>query len=241
MNKALLVVIALCIGFCGLSAAETPLSTAEFVARMRQSRGVDTYAKLNGEIQHRRQGGDAKTFPLYVGLIIQQQRSTGQLIIDKNEGYLIGQSRTESGNSILPMQPDTSKLDYVGLLASDLTLSFIFDPLLGEDEPEQLRGFIPCRVLRFRFGEPGGVVRVLVAEEQLFPLRAEFFRSGETQPYRTLEVVGFEQKNSLYYASKIRLEGPGWRTRINFDPDTAELGLYTPGQPVSVIRKINAE
>lgn len=217
------------------AAGAADLSTEDFVAKVRASRSVETYAKLTGELQHRRQNNKAYLFPLYVGLIIQQEQYTGQLIIS-DEVYLIGQGMESCTSTVLPMQKKTDKLDYVGLLASDLTLSFIYNPIVKEEEKSNLRGIVPCRVIRFKSPERNEEIRVFIAENYFFPLKAEFFKSGEDKPYRVLEIVGFEQKNNLYYASKIRLEGPGWRTRIEFDTEKAELGAYDRQNPPKIIK-----
>ena len=212
------------------------LSTEDFMARVRSDRSVETYAKLTGVLQHKRLNEKAISLPLYVGLIIQKNISTGQLVLD-DEFYLIGQSQAPGTKTVLPMQKTTEKLDNSGLQASDLTLSFIYDPILKEEEKTRLRGVISCRVIRFKSTERDEEIRVFIAENYFFPLKAEFFKPGEDKPYRVLEIVSFEQKNNLYYASTIRLEGPGWRTRIDFDTEKADLGVYNRQDPPDIMKK----
>jgi hypothetical protein len=36
------------------------------------------------------------------------------------------------------------------------------------------------------------------------------------------------------------VEGPGWRTRVAFDPETAELGFFDPQKPVNIMRQVPA-
>ena len=79
------------------------LSTEDFMARVRSDRSVETYAKLTGVLQHKRLNEKAISLPLYVGLIIQKNISTGQLVLD-DEFYLIGQSQAPGTKTVLPMQ-----------------------------------------------------------------------------------------------------------------------------------------
>ena len=211
--------------------------TAAFVAKMRSSRG-STYAMLNGVLQHRRSGKRAASMPLYVGLIIQPERTTGQIIINEKEGYLLGQGRGLSSSSIIPMQKSTELLDNAGIMASDLALAFIYDEVLKEHD-EKMVSVVPCRVIDFFNAKSRETSRVYISKQHYFPLKAEFFRKGESKPWRTLEIDGFAQKNGLYYASRMRAEGAGWRTLISFDDTRCSMGNYDAGKPVTVVKNIN--
>ncbi|MBR7119915.1 MAG: hypothetical protein IKC77_06945 [Lentisphaeria bacterium] len=224
--------------FCfTLSAKKLAPETTAFVEKVRTLRG-SSYAQLNGTIQHRRSGKSAIAIPLYLGLIIQPERTTGQIILDNREGYLLGQGRSASASSVLPMQKSTELLDNVGVRASDLTLAFLFDEVIGEDENETVSGLVQCRVIRFRNLKSGEISRIYISKQHYFPLKAEFFRQGENKPWRTLEIDGFAEKNSLYYASRMRVEGPGWRSRIIFDESRCTMGIYDASKPVKVIKKL---
>ena len=98
---------------------------------------------------------------------------------------------------------------------------------------------VPCRVINFRNSKTKEISRVYISKQHYFPLKAEFFRQGENQPWRTLETDGFAQKNGLYYASRMRAEGAGWRTMISFDDDRCSMGIYNAANPVMVIKKLN--
>ena len=132
--------------------------------------------------------------------------------------------------------PDCVLLDKVGVRASDLTMGFLYYDLDKELPPATLSAVVGCRVLLLKSPDGGEQVKVYLEKEHAFPLKAEFFRPGETRPYRTLETSGFTEKNGLYYARSLRIEGPGWRTRIEFDPEKAQLGPYDKQTPVRVIR-----
>lgn len=229
-------IVCCCLAVMGLH-AEKKITPQEFLALARRPNPVDTYAMLSGTLQHRREGSPAETMPIYFGIIIQKERSTGQLIFGDKEGYFLGQARAKGGSSVIPMQKSSVLIDRTGVRASDLTLDFLFYDFVREDEEETIGGFVPCRVMLLRSSDKKELVRVFLSKSHYFPLRAEFFKPGEKKPWRTLETGGFTQKNDLYYIRRLRLEGPGWRTRIEFKE--ADLGLFDPkAAPKNLIRKL---
>ena len=229
-------IVCCCFTFMWLHAGKNP-GPQEFLALARRSNPVDTFAMLAGTLQHRREGSSPESMPIYFGIIIQKERSTGQLIFGDKEGYFLGQARAKGGSSVIPMQKSSALIDRTGVRASDLTLDFLFYDLLREDEEETVGGFVPCRVMVLRSQDKKETVRVFLSKTHYFPLRAEFFKPGEKSPWRTLETGGFTQKNDLYYIRRLRVEGPGWRTRIEFNE--AELGFYNPkAAPKNLIRKL---
>jgi len=224
--------------FCAVGFGETELSSRAFLDRARNPNQADTFAMLGGTLQHRRASLPVEKMSIYFAVIIQKSRSTGQLIFDGREGYLLGQAKTRTGSSVIPMQKSTALIDRTGVRASDLTLDFLYYDFEKEEEERKLGGFVPCRVMKLCSPDKKETVRVFLSKSHYFPLRAEFFRSGEKEPWRILETGGFTQRNGLYYVRRLRIEGPGWRTRIEFDQ--AELGFYKPeSAPKDLIRKLS--
>lgn len=224
-----------------LPAEEKPLPLDAFMQQVRHPNPVATYAALDGTIQHRRGGEPANSKPIYFAVILQPERMTGQIIINGNEGYLIGQTR-ESGaseTSVIPMRganEEHNLLGYMGVRPSDLTMSFLFYPVREELKPDSVKG-IDCRVVLLEAPDKSEFAKVYIATNYLFPLKAEFLKPGETTPYRTLEVNSFRKSNDLYYTDELSLYGPGWRTRINFDK-SADVGPYNAKNPPAIIRKL---
>ena len=62
-------------------------------------------------------------------------------------------------------------------------------------------------------------------------MKAEFYRYGENKRFRELEAGALTKKNELYYVRHLRLEGPGWITKIDFDNDKAEIGVLPDKVP----------
>lgn len=218
-------------------AAELP--AAAFLERARNPNGQATYGMLDGTLQHRRRGEETLTIPIYFGVVIMPERTIGQLLVDGRESYILGQSRDarHDGTSVVH-SPDCVLLDKVGVRASDLTMGFLYYDLEKELPNATLSAVVRCRVMLLKSPDTGESVKVYLEINHAFPLKAEFFRPGEDCHFRTLETGGFTEKNGLYYAGSLRVEGPGWRTRIEFDPEKAQIGSYDKKNPARVIRSV---
>lgn len=237
--KKCLTLILLAAVFLPLCRAEKELSMQEFMVLARRKNQFATYAKLNGVLQHRRRGQGVVSMPVYFGVILHPDRTVGQLVLDRSEGYMLGQAVNSGLTSVTPMPGKKSdKLGYVGLRASDLTLSFLFCKPEKEFASENVGGVVPCRVILLDDPKHKEKIKVWIAREHCFPLQAEFFRYGEKESYRVLEASGFTKKNELYYVRKLRIEGPGWRTKIDFDADSAEIGKVDFSAPPKIIIKL---
>lgn len=223
---------------CSLYGAKEE-SSKEFMDAVRNFRSTGTYSKLSGVIQHRRRGRALENIPLYFGIIIQNDRFTAQLLIDNRDSLLISQSNKSGTAAVTALAGSAKVLDHVGLHATDLTLGFLHGKLLKELPRESL-SMAPCRVMLLESGDKKENVKVWISADHYFPLKAEFFRKGEKKSYRTLECNGFTKRNELYYARYINVEGPGWRTRVAFDADKAELGFFNPQKPVNIMRSLPA-
>ncbi len=240
MKKLLFVILLLLSAVTGSAAAPETLPMAEFLAKARRNSPVATYAKLDGVLQHRRKGADTLTMPIYFGVIIHPDRTVGQLMLNGDEAYLLGQANGSGVTSIARM-PDSAKSDklgYVGVRASDLVLSFLFLKPLKELEPETISGIVPCRVFLLDDPENKETVKVWIAREHAFPFRAEFTRYDGNAPFRALEAEAFTEKNDLYYVRRLRLSGPGWSTKIDFDADSADVAPLQNSRPPQIIRAV---
>ena len=238
-RKLWFAIVALCGILLPLSGAEKEPSMQEFMQLARRKNQFATYAKLQGMLQHRRRGKAVVTMPVYFGVILHPDRTIGQLVLDNSEGYMLGQAVNSGLTSVTPMPGKKSdKLGYVGLRASDLTLSFLFCKPEKEFANENVGGVVPCRVIQLDDPEHKEKIKVWIAKEHCFPLQAEFFRYGEKESYRVLEASGFTKKNELYYVRKLRVEGPGWRTKIDFDSSSADVGKVDMTKPPRIVIKL---
>ena len=152
---------------------------------------------------------------------------------------MLGQAVNSGLTTVTPMNPKGGdKLGYVGVRASDLTLSFLFCKPIREFDNENVGGVVPCRVILLDDPKNKEEIKVWLSKEHCFPLQAEFYRKSEKKPYRILEASGFTKKNDLYYVRKLRIEGPGWRTRIDFDSSSADVGKVDMTKPPRIVIKL---
>lgn len=229
----------LAVAACGLAAdGKMPGAAAAFLERARMPNQRPTYAMLDGALQHRRRGGDTLSVSLYFGVIITPERTFGQILVDGRESYILGQSRDarQDGTSVMH-SPDCELLSKVGVRASDLTMSFLYYDLVQELPETTLSAVVSCRVMLLKSPDGKELVKVYLTKEQAFPVKAEFFHPDSKEPFRSVETGGFTEKDGLYYAGNLRIEGPGWRTRIEFDRDKAQVGFLDKNSPPRIVRE----
>lgn len=228
------------------SADNGTMPLTEFMKFARNPYPVSSYAALEGEVRHLRRGGRPESVPIYFGIILQPERMTGQIILDGREGYMLGQTRRggSSETTVAPMKSNSddagsrNRLGHMGIRPSDLTMSFLYYPVVRELESESVRT-VPCRVVLLESPDKKEQVKVYIARDHYFPLKAEFFEGAAAggTPFRTLEINSFRKSDGFYYTDRIGLFGPGWRTSIEFDKSAA-VGKFDPASPPKVIRPL---
>lgn len=243
MNRNILAALFLVFG---LNAIAAELPAEEFLRRTRRQSETSSYAMLEGIVQHLKDGGKMIEKPVYLGILITTQGSRAQLIIDGAEAYDIRQTRQPDGGAETRVTPYRQG-GYADAMAAnfhldpaDLTTGFLFYDLIREEQPDRVKG-IACRVFALKNPNKDESVRVYIAKEYFFPLKAEFFNAaapGE-KPDKTLATASFQEKNNLYYAELINLHGPGWRTRVQFE--SARVGIPEPGAESRIFKKINEQ
>ena len=233
-KKYILLSFAAILTLSGFAAAEP--TAQEFLERARNPKSASTYGMFGGTLQHRRRGEEPMEMPVFFGVVIENDETIGRVVVvvaDRKESYTIHQIRKagREGTSVVSDPRNSEILNRVGLRISDLTMSFLHYKLVKELDGARLSAIVSCRVLLLESpdDQPGGkeYVRVYLEKERAFPLKAEFLRTpGDKKPFRLVEANGFTKKNDLYYARTILVEGPGWRTKVEFEPKTAAVGLY---------------
>ena len=100
-----------------------------------------------------------------------------------------------------------------------------------EFESESLRNLVHCRVFLLDDQHNKEKIKVWISSEHAFPLKAEFYRYGEDKRFRELEAGALTKKNELYYVRRLRIEGPGWVTKIDFDGNRADINVLPNPAP----------
>ncbi|MEA4863202.1 MAG: hypothetical protein AB7F40_07275 [Victivallaceae bacterium] len=237
-----------CVSAMAAEISGADMTAGDFIARVRHPSNRQNYARLDGTISHLRRGDDeASTVPVYFGTILTGDRQLSQLIVNNNEGYRIGQSYVSGseGTTVTPMKqggyPD-SLLGRFGVKPEDLSMSFLFWNPERELEPVTMRT-VDCRVFLMKDPASKEGIRITISSEYFFPLKVEFFNdldkdiAAESEPYRSLEVEKFKKTdNGFWVPTLLKIQGPGWRTRIEFTG--IEAAEFDPKAPVNVVRRL---
>ncbi|OGV37533.1 MAG: hypothetical protein A2020_14185 [Lentisphaerae bacterium GWF2_45_14] len=225
-----------------LLSAEEYLSSKSFLEKARNPVGKNYWVTMEGKAIHRRRDKDNSESPIYVALRMFPDRTAAQVIINGNEGYLLGQ-KYEPGpesTSVIAMEPKPakSKLAEFGLRPQDLTMAFMFWDFDKELSSERIKGY-ECRVLKLNSPSKDEYIHVYINSEYYFPLKVEWFRKSEDKPYRTGEFGSFRKHGDFWLVSSLLIYGPGWKTRIDFDKTAADFS--DKSIPAELFRKIEGE
>ncbi len=193
----------------------------DFLKIVRRATSQETWSKMAGKVQHRRTGASVLTSEIRLGVRFTPVRVIGQLVLDGKEFYNLGQTfsdppRSTRSFSGRALEPEKALLPVYGLSPDDLLLGFLYQDFIRE-EPDTKVSIYHTRVLRMRNSKTNEIARVYISTDYAFPLKVEWFRKEtDKEPYRTLEIVSIKEKDDFVLISKLRLDGDGWRTRIDF-------------------------
>ena len=198
----------------------TDADTARLVAGMRNPPLADSWAIMEGQIEHKARGKKTIRLPISFRARFMPERSLGQLIFNEQERYLIGQSFADKaeGTSVIPqkeaVEGDTSLAD-VGIRPSDITLSFLYWDFVADRGEDRLKTQ-PCRIIELQ--HPGGQdkARVWVSIKHQFPLQVQWYTADSDKPYRELEISKLKKVNEVWIISQVKISNPGWKTAIKF-------------------------
>ncbi len=219
MPKLLLLIIFLC-AFCFAAHADGELSVNDFLYCVRHPAGRKRWAIMNGKVIHRRRDKDTIKAVLYLGVLFNTDRTLAQVIINKKQGYMIGQAfiKGKEGTSIIPLNEATKEKPIIGnygLRPQDLTMTFLYWEFKNE-LPEESTKMINCRVFELISPDGKETAKVWISKKYYFPVKVEWTKINEETPFRTLEVSSFARQDNYGVIKRLELYGPGWRTKINF-------------------------
>jgi hypothetical protein len=219
------------------------LSPVDFLNIVRHPSGRKTWAMMNGKVEHMRRGQQAKSCPLYLGILFAPDRTLAQIVIDNLQGYMVGQvySEAESGTTIIPLNKTgypKSLLAEFGLRPQDLTMTFLYWKFISEQKRVSIKT-TECRVFDLQSPDKKEIARVYISCDYFFPLKVEWLKQGEKEAYRHLEVAAFKKLNDLWLVSKLKIYGPGWRSRVEFTDNKA--GFVDKDIPTGLFRELPAD
>ncbi len=211
--------LALLPGICRADKKE--LSAKEFLKIARYPSGGQYWVKLIGSVMNRRRGADTIEAPLKFVTLFTGKRTIAQIVINKSQGYQIGQVYGVGAEktSIIPLKKGGYKvplLGQYGLRPDDLTMSFIYWGFVREEERDTVK-MQECRVIVLQSPDGKEYVKVFFSAKHYFPLKVQWFKKSAASAYRNLEVTAYREVDGIYVPSELKLYGPGWRTKVDFD------------------------
>lgn len=203
-------------------------------ARLKPDPQKEIWMKMQGKIQHRRKGYSTLTSNIRLGVLFMPARAVGSLSLnDGAESYRLTQQFS------VPPTPPTcvaaglgldakkAQLPVFGLSPNDLMLGFLYQKPVREEEQTRVSIYNTRVFVMFLPKGTDGerdfdqYARVYISTDYLVPLKVEWFKADpsgkDLEPYRSFEITAIKKINDFVMVSKMRLDGPDWRTRINFD------------------------
>lgn len=203
-------------------------------ARLKPDPQKEIWMKMRGKIQHRRKGYSALTSNIRLGVLFMPARAIGSLSLDDGaESYRLTQQFS------VPPTPPTcvaagrgldaqkAQLPIFGLSPNDLMLGFLYQKPVREEEQTRVSIYnTRVFVMHLPKGTDGDrdfeqYARVYISTDYLVPLKVEWFKEDpagkDLEPYRSFEITAIKKINDFVMVSKMRLDGPDWKTRIHFD------------------------
>lgn len=178
----------------------------------------ECWVSLSGQAVHKK-GRKYTKAPIYLGVRFLPEKVIAQVLINKNEGYLVTQ-KLKAGNevaNVVKQHKDLEKemLTSFKLNPEDLTLSFLYWNFVKELPKEKVKSY-ECRVLILESPDKTAKVRVNISSEHHFPLRVQWLDIKDESPTRKFEVKSFRKQDNYWLITTLELEGKGWRTKIQF-------------------------
>ena len=192
-----------------------------FLALTRERAALqNSFADLRGKVLHiKRNQGRPAEYPICFVVRFGKDKVQGKLTVGDGENHFFTRDNTPEGSvSTKSNRSGKTLLENLGFRIEDLAMNFLNYKFHSELSGGRHKS-IPCRVLLMRSPE-GKPVKVWIAKEYFFPLKAEFYDSIQTinnKPARSLEITGFEKVNDYYVATDIALLTKEFRSRIKFD------------------------
>lgn len=239
MKKYIAVLIFSVCLISGLQAQQKPdfvnMPSEEFLRLAQRAPAQETWMKMRGTIQHRRTGSSTLTAKIRLGVRFMPARAMGVLSLNEGaESYRLSQNFTNPPTAPtciaagLGQDPEKAQLPLFGLSPNDLMLGFLYQKPLCEEANQRVSIYnTRVFVMFLPKGSDSGkdfdqYARVYISTDYVFPLKVEWFKENpiankKAVAYRAFEIVAIKEINGFVMISKLRLDGPDWRTRIDFE------------------------
>lgn len=220
--KKILFLLLCCISAAVSAAKPADWPAEQFLGRVRNPPGRKSWALMKGSAQHTRPDARPVKAPIEMGIFFTPVRTLAQIRFNGKEIYNIGQSYGKDGVTSVSRQIPVKvkpQIGIYGITPEDLAMSFLYWDFRKEFPQTSIRGQ-KCRVFLLTNKAGTESVKVAISCDYFFPLHADWFRNGATEPVRSLEAAAFKKEKDYWFVSKIILSGKDWKTIIRF-PETS--------------------
>ena len=194
---------------------------AEAFIRMTRDRAAlqNSFADMHGKVIHlkRNQGGSV-SYPVRFVIRFGKEKVQARLQINNSEVHDFERNLQSGKFRSTTNNKSNNLLHSLGFRIDELAMNFLEYPVHMELPGERFKS-LNCRVLLLRSPDDKPI-KVWIASEYLFPMRAEFYdsiRNINGKPERTMEITSFKKVGEYYVATDIALLSASFRSRISFD------------------------
>jgi len=217
----------------GREAPPRDLPPEVFLESARQPFVQDAWGRFAGTVQYRGPAGRVK-MPIYLAVMFQPDFMRAQVVLDRTAHYGIMQVYYSRGlpniTVQMPEQAPAVDLKTLGIEPKDITFSFLYWRFERELAMDEVRGQ-DCRVMELRHPDTGERVTAWFSADYFFPLQVVSHEADAGMPARTLEFTDFKKHGDIWYVTKLRLQGPDWKTQVKFGEGEIHLSADDPPPP----------
>lgn len=202
-----------------VAAMMRPVPAATFIKMTRDRAAMqNSFADMRGKVTHfKRNSGGAVSYPVRFVIRFGKEKVQARLQINNNEVHDFEKTLSTGQSRVATNNKSNNLLHSLGFRIEELAMNFLEYPVHME-LPEDRYKSLNCRVLLLRSPDDKPI-KVWIASEYLFPMRAEFYdsiRNINGKPERTMEITSFKKTGEYYVATDIALLSAAFRSRISF-------------------------
>lgn len=203
-----------------------------FLEIVKGNHPMGTWGLLEGTISNRRRDQDPISTKIRLAIRFTDSMVLSKITLgdDKSESYTVGQPYDGSQSSVIIPKDSNApqELANYGIKPEDLTMSFLYWEFINELPSTSVKDF-NCKVLVLENKKTKQEVHVYISSDYYYPMKVEWFKDNEKNPFRTYFINSFKKVGKLWAPDSFYVTGPGWRSNVEFDK--VNLGLVKDGVP----------
>jgi hypothetical protein len=207
-------------------------SSQEFLKTTRDQLLGNCWLKLGGNANFRAKDGSRLKLKIELIAELKPLELTFLSMLDKESVKLHHNFGLKKKMDVLDDgRPKTgSNYEAIGIRPEDLSMSFLYWDFEREYERDSINvGLISCRV--FKLANPDTLdeyAKVWISEKYLGPVKVEWYRGSEKDPFQSLEFAEFNEVNKVSVPAIIKMTNPKGDLQLFFDKRDAAFSKESP-------------